>query len=509
MNKRHKKINLLFIILITGFLSINCSKTARDPDILVIGSGGSLFLGNNNPVLIQRNSNAWETFSNLSDSLEPKPMLADSWRSTDSSRIWILTLRKNVPFQNGDTLNAQLAIDNILRLKHFPEMDLYSVYTFLDTVIERNNYEIELKFKRPLVSFPSKIGHYFIGLFSPKAFDKRGKLINPIGCGPYELTEIKTGEYDRFKAFNNYYLGKPAFKEVEFRIIPDPMMRIMALIRGDIDLIAHKAGISSHHLKYLLNYPNIKIDSFKAGITHYLLFNSKSSFFINKVNRIHLNEIIDRDKIVNLILNNKGYAAEDFFIETKSLWSKKRFSKNGIISNTNHFNNTHGNEKLILLLNQSEAINWEYKAIAEYLCDLLKKEGIEMEINSLEGEVYKKYLQSGKYDITLYPLSIPTGTPELFLRALVYSKGMQSTRSYSLTHYKSTVIDSLFEKCIIAPDLLRQEFLYDKILNLLGEEKIILPLFHEKYYIAYNKRIKNVKIDPFLKPDLFSIQKAF
>jgi ABC-type transport system substrate-binding protein len=484
-------------------MDISCSREVRDKNKLIIGSGGSLFLGNNNPVYIQRNSNSWESFTQLNDSLVPEPMLAESWNSENEGKIWILYLRKNIVFQNGEIFNSRSAIANILRLKHHPELDLYSVYSDLDTVYAMDDYIIKLIFKYPIVDFPSKTGHYFSGIFSNSSFDRNGKIIKPIGCGPYELVEIKTGEYDRFKAFDKYYKGTPQFQEIEFRIIPDPIMRIMALIRGDIDIIAHRAGLSPQYLKYLENYPEIKVDSFKVGVTHYLLLNSNSGFFKIGNNRKHLNDIIDREDIVINPLQNKGYAADDFFIESKKLWSKKRFNKNK--DNINHivFNKT-SDEKFVFLLNQGESLNYSYKPVAEYLCDLLEKENVHVEILSLEGEVYKKYLQSGKYDLTFYPLSIPTGTPELFIRALVYSRGLQ-TRQYSLTHFKSETVDSLFNECIRASNLKEQDYLYDKILDLVKNEIIILPIFHEKYYIAYNRRLKNVKIDLFLKPDLSTI----
>jgi ABC-type transport system substrate-binding protein len=498
------KIQIILFCISLFILVLSCSKSPRAPKKLIIGSGGSLFLGNNNPVYIQRNANVWETFTQLDDSLEPKPMLAESWKSENDGKTWILDLRRDVFFQNGEHFDSKIAVMNILRLKNHPELDLYSVYANLDTAYAVEDFKIKLEFKYSLVDFPSKIGHYFIGLFTESSFDKNGKIIKPFGCGPYELVEIKTGEYDRFKSFKNFYKGSPAFDEVEFRIISDPIMRIMALIRGDIDIIAHQAGLLPQHIRYLKGFPEIKVDSFMVGVTHYMLLNYESDFFKNKNNRTRFNNILDREEIVRAPLENKGYIAEDFFVHNKALWSKARFSKNIIVDKNIQFSKIK-DKKLIFLLNQKESINYSYKPVAEYICNLLEKEGLNVEIVSMEGEVYKKYLQSGKYDLAFYPLSIPTGTPELFLRALAYSKGMQ-TRRYSLTHYKSEILDSLFEKSLHASSLPEQQYLYNEILDLVKNEKIIIPIFHEKYYIAYNRRIKNLKVDLFMKPDLSAIQ---
>ncbi len=55
----------------------------------------------------------------------------------------------------------------------------------------------------------------------------------PIGTGPYQLTEL-TGERALLTANPNYYEGRPFIDSIEFRFFNDPQMALAALTRGEI-----------------------------------------------------------------------------------------------------------------------------------------------------------------------------------------------------------------------------------------------------------------------------------
>jgi peptide/nickel transport system substrate-binding protein len=497
---------LLFsLALFSGHLS--CTHHPREENRLVIGIGGSLNLGSNNPVLIQRNGNVWESFTRLDNSYRPQPQLAESWETDSQGKVWTLRLRRGVVFQNGDSLDAPLAIANILRYKNHPEFDYYSVYTNLDSVSAGDRYTITLFFSRPNIDFPNKTGHYFSGIFSPKSFDETGKLKAPVGCGPLQFVESITGRYDLMQSFDRYYQGKPRFDIVEFRIIPDPLVRIMALIRGDIDMIAHHGGILPEHLPLLRNISSVVVDSCDIGVTHYLLFNCDSDAFRDRKNREAFSRLLNREEMVNLILRGKGIPAHDYFVEAIRPWDKNRFvlkpDTSHITGDAALFRST----PLTLVLTQGDMTNWGFKQIAEYLADYYGKWGIRISIQSLEGGAWQRAMQEGKYSFTLYPLSIPTGTPELFIRSLASSRGLRARNTGNRTHFSSPAVDSLMEKAVIAPTSAIRDDLYNQILDILAREQPVVPLYHERYYYAYNKGLKHISIDPFLKLDLSAISR--
>lgn len=501
MNRQYlAKYSFILLCLIL----FSCERRSNE-EKLVIGTNSSLILGNNNPVFVQRNSNVWETLTCLDEDLNPKPAIAESWKSEKNGKRWTLSISKNKYFHNGDLLTPQHIVENLYRFKKHPELDLYGVYTHLDTAYAENRNVI-LEFRKACIDYPRKVGHYFAGIFHPKSFDEKGRVTNPIATGNYYLADYRIGKYELVKRFEGYSGEKPEIAEIEFRVISDPVIRLLALARGDIDLIAHQGGVQSYHLDFIKKYPEIRIDSFALGITHYLLFNANSRFFKQKENRVSLDALISRQELVYKVLQYKGYPAYDYFIPTKNLWMKPRFnlesdSKKVVFKNIS-------DEEIIILLNQGDVSGWGFRLVAEYISNLMTRYHINTKIKIVEGGAYRKLINKGEYDITLYPLSIPTGTPELFLKNLVYSKGLSARNQSNLTHINDQRLDSLIEMAVYAKDEDEQQAYYSEILDKIAKDCLILPLFHEKYYLAHKSNIKNINLDPFVKMNLSMLKRV-
>jgi peptide/nickel transport system substrate-binding protein len=470
----------------------------------VIGVSGSLNLGNNNPVMIQRNANVWETLTDLDDSLTARPLLAESWQVSADGREWTLALRKGVRFHNGDSLSAALVAANVRRLKDHPEFDYYSTFSSLASVSAPDDSTLRLSFSKPLVDLPNKLGHYFAGIFSPSAFGPDGRLRKPVGSGPYIFAESRIGQYDRVTAFADFHGGKPYFREIEFRIIPDPAVRVMSLIRGDIDIIAHHGGVPASYLGLLKDKPNIIVASQDVAITHYLLFNCARRPFQRNDCRDAFARSLDRSELVAVTLQGAGSPAHDFLIDKALRWNRERFSTfpdTGERTKRELAACTDGSP-LVLLLSQSDLSSWGYRHVADYLADYYGRLGVTIRIEALEGGAWQKATQDGKYDITLYPLSMPTGTPELLIRRLAFSAGMRVRAIGNTTHFSSAETDALFGAALNARDAATQEHGFNRVLDLLAKEKPFVPLYHERYYYAYRRGLSGVRVDPFLKLDL-------
>jgi peptide/nickel transport system substrate-binding protein len=503
-----KYLRLRLVLVTVLFLAFGCSNKSPVSNKLVIGVGSTLNLGNNNPVLIQRNANVWETLTELDDNLTSQPKLAQSWELSSDGTRWTFHLKKGVKFHNGDLLSSSLVAANIRRLKNHPELDYYNTFASLVSSTPQDELTIGLVFSKPVVDLPNRLGHYFAGIFSPAAFGPEGKLSRPIGSGPYVFAQSSVGQYDRVTAFNQYHDERPYFSEIEFRIINDPAVRVMSLIRGDIDMIAHHGGVPPSYVGMLKDKKDIVIATQDVAITHYLLFNCAREPFSNPTCRDAFSRALDRQELARLILLGSGIPAHDFLAEKAARWDRKRFSplpesdsqtKKQLALCTRR-------TPLKLLLSQSDASSWSYRHIADYLSDYFAKLGTPIRVEMLESGAWQKATEAGDYDLTIYPLSMPTGIPDLLIRRLAYSKGMQVRSSGNTTHFSSIQVDNLFQTAINAPNASVHEEIYNSLLDLLAKEKPFVPLYHERYFYAYRRRLAGIHVDPFLKMDLAKIR---
>ena len=164
--------------------------------------------------------------------------LADGVTISDDGKVYTVPLRAGVTFQNGDPLTAQdvkFSYDRAMKNSRF---------NYLTSPIQEvsviNGDTVQFVLKAP----NSAIAHTF---FSIKIANERevteqgadfGTKPHMAGTGPYYVTEYDIASGVRMKAYENYWRGAPAIKNVEYKVIADEAAAVIAYENGDIDYLA-------------------------------------------------------------------------------------------------------------------------------------------------------------------------------------------------------------------------------------------------------------------------------
>jgi peptide/nickel transport system substrate-binding protein len=139
------------------------------------------------------------------------------------------------------------------------------------------------------------------------------RIENPVGSGPFVLREWKQGAYIFLKK-NDYFFGKdkviegrrlgPYIDGIIFKIFGTSDAAILSLKKGDIDMFWW--GIQPGYLDDLKRQREIQIFSNEKSALYYMGFNVRKPPF-NDVNlRRAIATLIDKDFIVNRILQGYG-----------------------------------------------------------------------------------------------------------------------------------------------------------------------------------------------------------
>ena len=116
-------------------------------------------------------------------------------------------------------------------------------------------------------------------MISPKAM-KNGSTkdgVNAfIGTGPYKLTKVVTDEYAVFEANENYWGEKPRIRRIVVKVIPDNQTRILALEKGEIDLIWGKNMLDADALNKYRNSDEFDIALSKPTSTRQIVLNGQN-----------------------------------------------------------------------------------------------------------------------------------------------------------------------------------------------------------------------------------------
>ena len=173
------------------------------------------------------------------------PWLAESWTITNEGKTYTFKLRKDVTFSDGakfDAHSAKLNWDAVLsnKVRH-TWLEMVRLITEIKAV---DDYTLEVNLSEPYYPFMIEIAvtrpMRFISPNSMIDGETKNGVKSYIGTGPYFLGDHKKYQYAVFNANPTYWGTKPLLKKVTMKVIADNQSRLMALEKGEIDLIYGK-----------------------------------------------------------------------------------------------------------------------------------------------------------------------------------------------------------------------------------------------------------------------------
>ena len=440
---------------------------------------------------IHGSTSVWESLVYLNEYLEPRGWLAVSWHSDDTGKIWTFSLRRDVFFHSGKTLDANDIAANINRKIKNPRFDSMGFCSDIMTtqVLDKNTVRFILK--KPLPHFPSLMSYYGSPVLNPEGFAGDGSITRIDGTGPYRFESISPRVSVILKKHNKYWGPEPYFSTVKFLNIPDATTRINSLINGDTDCIADIGGILPSQAATLSANPSIKIQSTLLASTHYLFFNCRKGYFHDKNNRHWLAGIIDWTKTIGAITENSAVPALNLFSPRARQWDSRRTAliKNNL--------NTHLPDSLTILVHRGTLQRFPYLPLAEIISYQLKKRGIGTRIVILEAGAYSDAIKSGQFDITFGPRNLLTGDPDFFYNNFLKEKHLQYA---GCNQFIKTIKKARNE---MNRDTRKKMYLW--LARETWKELPLFPLFHDNAFFAYRSSLKNVSMNYAFKPDIAAI----
>lgn len=156
---------------------------------------------------------------------------------SEDQKVYTITLQEGVKFQNGDPLKASDVVFSYTRAMKNSKFNYLT--SMIDKVEAVDDGTVKIILKKPY----SPIAHTFfsIKILSEKEVtaqaEKFGTIPNMAGTGPYYVTEYNVATGVKLKAFDGYWRGAPAIKDVEYVVISDNAAAVIAYENGELDYL--------------------------------------------------------------------------------------------------------------------------------------------------------------------------------------------------------------------------------------------------------------------------------
>lgn len=254
------------------------------------------------------NINMYDSLLHRNTRMEYEPSLATSWKPL-SDTLWEFKIRRGVRFHNGDPLtpeDVKFSFERVLEpgkeKKRSPQYG--NVRAIKDVrVVDAETVHIVTDKPFPLllerlVFFPI-VPRKHVEKVGDEAFGSTAA----VGTGPWKLVEWKRDQHIRLEAFDQHWRGKPPFRQLVFRVIPEVATQVAELKTGGVDLIRN---VSADLVPDLRSHAQTSISTTPILRVHYVALDMRHPPFDKKAVRQAANHAIDKQAIIQKMMAGLG-----------------------------------------------------------------------------------------------------------------------------------------------------------------------------------------------------------
>lgn len=413
------------------------------------------------------------------------PSLAESFESNEDGTVWTFAIRQGVKFHDGSDLTASDVAQTLRR--HSDENSKSGALGIMKGIaeIKEDGQNVVLTMTTKNADLPYLMSDYHLVIQPNGGFD------NPeagIGTGAYKLVTAEFGvRYVFEKNQDDWRTDRGHFDGVEIIIINDDTARTAALQAGQVHIINR---IDPKVAKLLSNAPGVNVTNV-SGRGHYVfIMHCNTAPFDNKDLRNALKYAINREEMVDKILDGFGgigndipiNAAYPLFDETLEQRAYDPAKAAELYKASGHDGSP------IVLITADTAFPGAVEA-SQLFQQSAQAAGIPLELKRVPDDGY----WNDVWNVEPFSASYWGGRP---VQDQMYSTAYISTADWNDTRFFNEEFDALVIEARGETDLAKRKELYGKIARILHEEGgLICPMFND-FVDAHSDQIAGWSDDP-------------
>ena len=417
--------------------------------------------------------------------------LAESWEIVDGKTAKF-TL-KDATFSNGDPVTSEDVKYSIETQKASSKVGHLVEFIEEVEVIDDKNFVMHLnKETNALISSLAHACTVVMDKAYCEGLEAEGKSIDdyPMGSGQYIFEEWAASASVTLKKNPNYFDSARAAQNdsITFKVIPEASARTIALETGDVDMLVDVGTTDAPKIR---ENSKLKMTEFDTTSLEYVCINCEKAPLNDVRVRQALNHAIKKEDILIVAVDGEGFTMDTYFapaamgyygsekvyeydLEKAKALLKEAGQENGFTINC--MVSSAGRAKTATIVQEN-----------------LSQLGITVNIEQMESATFFEKINKGEHDICISGW-VPNAEPDNTYRPLFMSE--KAGPGGNRTFYKNPEVDKLVDEAAVSLDQAVVDTDRSKVLEIVSEDAIWVPLFSKKGMIASQKDLQGVVGSP-------------
>ena len=451
---------------------------------------------------MQQASYIFDSLAWRDSTVDPIPWLAEKWTSSPDGLEWTFNLRQGVKFHDGQPLTAEdvaftygYLVSNQSNYTNTLKEVVKAAKALDEQTVRITLNNVYAPFLNSVAAYiPVIPKHIWSDVADPKKFNDPKAYM---GSGPYTLGGMNESDGSLlFVANDNFFLGKPYVKRLEFIKVGD---ELVALKAGQLDVAIPlpTSPVPPEALAPFKDDPKFGILEGPGEAATALHFNLTKGAPYNDVSfRQAVFHAIDRQELVNRVLGGNGEPGSPGFLPSANPYSTtdveqypyspskagELLDKAGYLLKDGQRTMPGGSALAIPLLFGSP-----WSRVAELVRTQLSQVGIKLDLRPTDPGTASQMENAGNYEMAIATYGGLGGDPDFMRR--VFSSPEQVQLWYKTWGYKNPEFTQLAQQQLRTTDPARRKELVQQMQKIVSKDVPMMPLYYAKRYVIYAKPV--------------------
>jgi oligopeptide transport system substrate-binding protein len=458
----------------------------------------------------------FDSLVEFDEDLNVVPSLAQSWSTTRDRLVWTFKLRDDVHFQNGRRVIAEDVVYSLSRIldpavrsprswfldkvKGAPEFQAGTT-PVLEGIKAIDPSTVEITLSEPFAPFINILGLPHTSIIPREEVERLGAnfATNPVGTGPFRLTQWQRGQTIILDANLSHFRGRPALDRVQFVIFPGVAENdmIQAFEREELE----ESPIPPERRKDIIDSKRYTIVRKPTLSLRLLGFNLERPPFHQLEVRKAFNYAIDKVRLNQEVQGGRYVVAEGIlppgmpgYTPDIQVYELDQERAKSLLRQVREASGEALPPVTLSTGAKLEEVRREFHIVQQSLAAV----DVQIELQEYDNwPSFRQVLQSGNFEFFRYLRYADYPDPDNFLYPLFHS---QSQTNYF--RYRNPAVDQLLDDARRETDDLRRVKLYREAEQIILEDAPAVMLWHFTYERAFQRYVKGIAVsalgDPYV-----------